>query len=68
MILKLQEVKAHEKDLLEKLKIVEEAHAEENNVMNKRIKELKDKLSRLRLGNEEAQGSKDNDTAAKEVA
>ncbi|KAL1819236.1 hypothetical protein ACET3Z_014105 [Daucus carota] len=68
MILKLQEVKAHEKDLLEKLRIVEEAHAEENNVMNKRIKELKDKLSRLRLGNEEARGSQDNDTAAKEVA
>ncbi|KAL1819320.1 hypothetical protein ACET3Z_014189 [Daucus carota] len=63
MILKLQEAEAREKDLLEKLR-----NAEENIVMKKRIKELEDELSRLRLGKEEAGGSGDKDAAAKEVA
>ena len=44
MILKLEEAEAHEMDLLEKLRI-----DEENNVLKKRIKELEDELSRLRL-------------------
>nr|XP_017245519.1 PREDICTED: F-box protein CPR30-like [Daucus carota subsp. sativus] len=68
MILKLQEAEAHEKDLLEKLRIAEEAHAEEYIVMKKRIKELEDEVSRLRLGNQEARGSGNKDAAAEEVA
>ena len=63
MILKLQEAEAREKDLLEKLR-----NAEENIVMKKRIKELEDEVSRLRLGNQEARGSGNKDAAAEEVA